>query len=42
MAYDLRLTVDPMEAYAFMMALYEANDFTFEKLVPWLREHASR
>ena len=38
----LRLTVDPMEAYAFMMALYEANDFTFEKLVPWLREHASR
>ncbi len=37
----VRLTVDPMEAYEFMMALYEANEFTFEKLVPWLREHAA-
>jgi len=34
-----RLQADPLAAYAFMIELYEANQFTFEKLVPWLRAH---
>ena len=34
-----RLKADPLEAYAFMIELYETNQFTFEKLVPWLRAH---
>jgi len=34
-----RLKADPLEAYAFRIELYETNQFTFEKLVPWLRAH---
>ncbi len=36
-----RLTADAEETYAFVAALYEANQFNFDKLVPWLRNHAS-
>jgi death-on-curing protein len=32
-----RLTVDADETYAFIGALYDSNQFNFDKLVPWLR-----
>ena len=35
----VRLTADAQETYEFMARLYEKNQFTFEQLVPWLREH---
>ena len=34
-----RLTADAEETYVFVIALYESNQFSFEKLVPWLRSH---
>lgn len=37
-----RLTADALEAYDFVSALYEANLFTFDKLVPWLRSHVTQ
>jgi death-on-curing protein len=37
-----RLTGDAEETYAFVAALYAANQFRFDKLVPWLRDHVSR
>jgi death-on-curing protein len=37
-----RLTVDALEAYDFVASLYEANEFTFAKLVPWLRDHVAQ
>jgi death-on-curing protein len=36
-----RLTADAEETYAFVARLYEANQFGFNKLAPWLRSHAS-
>ena len=33
---------EDLNAYTFMMALYEKGQFSFEKLEPWLREHARR
>ncbi|MBC7104269.1 MAG: type II toxin-antitoxin system death-on-curing family toxin [Parvibaculum sp.] len=29
---------DPVDAYDFMIALFERGEFRFEKLEPWLRE----
>jgi death on curing protein len=37
-----RLTADAQETYAFITALYEANQFSFDKLVPWLRSHVTQ
>ncbi len=37
-----RLTADAEETYAFVAALYEANQLSFDKLVPWLRDHSIR
>jgi death on curing protein len=37
-----RLTADADQAYAFVAALYEANQFRFDKLVPWLRSHVTQ
>jgi death-on-curing protein len=34
-----RLTADAEETYTFVAALYEASQFNFDKLVPWLRTH---
>jgi death-on-curing protein len=34
-----RLTAGAEETYAFVATLYEANDFSFDRLVPWLRNH---
>jgi prophage maintenance system killer protein len=36
---DFRLTADSKEIYAFTAGLYEAKDFSFEKLHPWLKSH---
>jgi death-on-curing protein len=36
-----RLTVDAQETYVFVAALYEANQFSLDKLVPWLRSHVT-
>ena len=37
-----RLTADTEETYALVAALYEANQFTLDKLVPWLRSHVTQ
>ena len=37
-----RLTADARETYAFVTALYEAGQFGFDKLVPWLRSHVTQ
>ena len=37
----MRITADAEAAYDFIAGLYEANDFTFENLVTWLRENAA-
>ena len=34
-----RLTAGAEPTYVFVSALYEANQFRFDKLVPWLRDH---
>jgi death on curing protein len=35
----VRLTADAEETYDFVAGLYERNQFNFEHLVPWLRQH---
>lgn len=35
----LRLTAGAEQTIGFVIGLYEANQFSFEKLVPWLREN---
>lgn len=37
----VRLTADAGETYVFLAGLYEANQFSFDKLVPWLRDHVT-
>ena len=37
-----RLKADAEETYAFVAALYEGNQFSFDKLVPWLRSHVTQ
>src|ERR1700687_5496390 len=37
-----RLPADAEEPYAFVPALYDANQFSFDKLVPWLRNHVTQ
>jgi death on curing protein len=34
-----RLTAGAQETYDFVAGLYDRNQFTFDKLMPWLREH---
>jgi death on curing protein len=34
-----RLRADAEKTYVFIEDLYRANQFSFEKLVPWLRRH---
>ena len=36
-----RFTADAEETYAFVAALYDANRFSFDQLVPWLRDHVT-
>ncbi|MBZ5515625.1 MAG: type II toxin-antitoxin system death-on-curing family toxin [Acidobacteriia bacterium] len=35
-----RLEFDDPEAYHFLMQLFESKQFHFERLEPWLRQHA--
>ncbi len=35
-----KFTADAEETWVFISSLYERNQFSFEELVPWLREHA--
>jgi death-on-curing protein len=37
-----RLTADARETYDFVAGLYLANQFSFDKLVPWLHSHVTR
>ena len=37
-----QLTADAEETYAFVAALYEADQFSFDQLVPWLRDHVTQ
>ena len=37
-----RLTADALETYDFVVALYEAKQFSFDRLVPWLRSHVTK
>jgi death-on-curing protein len=37
-----RLTAEAQETYIFVAALYEANQFSFDKLGPWLRRHVTQ
>ena len=37
-----RLTADAQEIYVFVAALCEANQFSFDKLVPWLCSHVTQ
>jgi death-on-curing protein len=37
----LRVTADSEEISAFIESLYETNQLSFEKLVPWLRSHVA-
>jgi death on curing protein len=37
-----KLKLDDREAYEFLIALYNTGEFRFERLEPWLREHASK
>jgi death-on-curing protein len=36
-----RLTANSGEAYSFVSRMYDAGTFTFEKLVPWLRQNVA-
>ncbi len=38
----LRLVAGAEKTIAFVIGLYETNGFSFEKLVPWLRENTLR
>lgn len=37
----LNLGADGEGTYAFMMAMYERNEFTFDRLAVWLRAHTT-
>ncbi|HUQ94228.1 MAG TPA: type II toxin-antitoxin system death-on-curing family toxin [Bryobacteraceae bacterium] len=37
-----RLTADAEQTYAFVATLYEAGQFSFGQLVPWLRDHVTQ
>jgi death on curing protein len=34
------LEFDDLQAYRFLIRLYETSQFRFERLEPWLRQHA--
>jgi len=38
----VRLTAGAGETYVFVAGLYEAKQFSFDKLVPWLRAHVTQ
>jgi death on curing protein len=36
------LTASPREAITFLTGIYERNEFSFARLVPWLRKHTAQ
>ncbi len=36
-----RFVAEADDTYAFVARLYEANEFRFDRLVPWLRKHVT-
>jgi death-on-curing protein len=36
-----RFAAEADDTYAFVARLYEANEFRFDRLVPWLRKHVT-
>src|SRR3954462_9209982 len=38
----VRLIADAEDTYTFVIGLYEANEFTFDRLVPWLRRNVAQ
>ncbi|HTC63239.1 MAG TPA: type II toxin-antitoxin system death-on-curing family toxin [Candidatus Saccharimonadales bacterium] len=38
----IRLIADALETIDFLISLYESNQLTFDKFVPWLRDHVSQ
>jgi death-on-curing protein len=38
----VHLTADAEQTWEFIAALYEANQFSFDKLVPWLRNNVKQ
>jgi len=38
----LHFTAEAEETYVFVTDLYKANQFRFDKLVPWLRAHVEK
>ena len=38
-ANGVTIDADPLEAYAFINGLYEAQTFTFDHLLDWLKAH---
>lgn len=36
-----RLTASPEDVIAFVTSLYEANNFRFDQLVPWLQQYVT-
>lgn len=38
----VHLTAGANETYTFIAHLYEANQFSFDRLVPWLRQHVAQ
>ncbi len=38
----VRLDFHDMDAYRFLIQLYESNQFEWQRLEPWLRQHAQR
>ena len=38
----VRITAGASETSTFLAALYDASQFSFDKLVPWLRAHITR
>ena len=37
-----RLTADAADTWNFVSGLYETNQFSFDKLAPWLRTHVKQ
>ena len=38
----LRIAADARQAYTFINGLHEANRFSFDRLVPWLRRNVTK
>lgn len=38
----LQVTAKPHEVFVFISRLYTANDFSFNQLTPWLRNHTQK